>query len=107
MSVLQVVQSRVLYDLYAEETLGCGHKIQTCDKPSPSRICFACKTEVNINWYKKVADPFHRGYQEGLVGQSIEGTIRNSDVENYNKRIEGFNLGVKHRLNGKRLKGYR
>ncbi len=106
MSVLQIVQARVEKDIYAEEILGCGHIIQTCEKSAPSRICFDCKQVANIHWYTKIADPFHKGYQEGLAGLSIEGLVRKPDVENYNKRIEGFNLGVKHRVNGKRLKGY-
>ncbi len=106
MSVLQVVQSRIIKDTHAEEILGCGHRIQTCDKPSPSRICKDCKENVNIDWSTKIADPFHKGYQEGLAGLSIEGLLGKFNVESYNKRVEGFNLGVKHRLNGRRLKGY-
>ena len=106
MSVIQVVQSRVEWETYAEEILGCGHKIQTCDRPMTTRICEECKQVTNIDWRTKVADPFHKGYQEGLAGLSIEGLLRKSKVESYNKRVEGFNLGVKHRLNGKRLKGY-
>lgn len=109
---LQVVKSRKLIMSssgdYAEEVLGCGHVIQTCNKPEPCRDCKDCKEEVNIDWWKKLADPYHKGYQDALSGiDPPDFTIEQLSEEWAKKYNDGYRVGLRHLINGRRLKGYK
>jgi hypothetical protein len=63
-------------------------------------------------------ESFHRGYCAGLAGHGVPpydplckgvplggAPVGNWDRENP-KYLEGWNLGCRHRVNGRRLKGY-
>ncbi len=48
MRVEQIVSKRINKSMYAEETLACGHVIQTCEPPSIKRLCRDCKGRQEV-----------------------------------------------------------